>query len=428
MGTIVVGAGPVGLAVAWALRRRGEDVTVLGDRVAAPSAASASTGWLTPSLSTPLASPGIIGEGLRHALDRDGALVIRPRLDLTWARWLLAFRRAATPARYRAGVAALMDLNRGGLDLLDTLAAELRASGGVLDVHDGGVLALARTRGGLSWFDGLFAELAPLGFPGRIERMTGAEARSVEPAISPSVVEAARCTIDRNVDPDQLLAELIDHLQSQGVTVLDNAPLTSLVRDGRGWRVDAGRTTFAGSNWAVHHADHVVIAAGVASPRLLAPLGVRLPVIAGTGYGADVAGVDPLPATALYLAEVKIGTSTWGERLRVSGTFELFGRRPGWARIERQCKTLLRSATPYLDGLTADYAWTWGQAGQRPCTPDGLPIIGAVPGQPGLWIATGHNMLGVTLALSTGERLATQMLERPGDGDDLRAFAAGRTA
>ncbi|MGH2968978.1 MAG: FAD-dependent oxidoreductase, partial [Solirubrobacteraceae bacterium] len=49
--------------------------------------------------------------------------------------------------------------------------------------------------------------------------------------------------------------------------------------------------------------------------------------------------------------------------------------------------------------------------GLRPVAPDGVPIVGAVPGHEGLFVATAHAMLGVTLAPSTGEALAPLVLE-----------------
>lgn len=70
---------------------------------------------------------------------------------------------------------------------------------------------------------------------------------------------------------------------------------------------------------------------------------------------------------------------------------------------------MLARATHYLPGLAdlhALRAWT----GFRAATPDGIPLIGPVPGHAGVWLATGHEGLGVTTSLSTAELIATQLL------------------
>jgi D-amino-acid dehydrogenase len=73
---------------------------------------------------------------------------------------------------------------------------------------------------------------------------------------------------------------------------------------------------------------------------------------------------------------------------------------------------LIAAARPYLAGWSPDVdapveAW----AGLRPATPDGLPLIGALPGLEGAYLATGHGMLGVTLAPATAALLAPLVLE-----------------
>lgn len=425
VGTLVIGAGPVGLATAWALHRRGEDVMVIdADDVGAATAATASTGWLTPSLSTPLPSPGIFREGVRHMFDRDGALVIRPPRSVADLRWLVGFARAARPTRYRDGVAALLDLGRDGPELFDELCADMGTTsllaGDALRVQSDGLLAVALTDGGLSWFEGLFRELDPLGFRaafgGAFTAMSGAQAREVEPALSPDVRQAVRLTVDRVVDPDEFVMRLAEHLRARKVAVLGNVTALGLHR----------RPGQGGTEWVITtplrsiRAQRVVVAAGVATPGLLAPLHVRVPVISGLGYGVDVTEVDNRPELPLYLAEAKIGTSTFGARWRVSGTFELFGRQPAPDEIARRCRGLVAATAPYLAEPAHGPRFARPRYGHRPCTPDGLPIIGPVPGLPGLHLATGANMLGVTLACSIGERCA--------DGVCAAADAPPRTA
>jgi len=107
MRAAVVGGGVIGLASAFALLDVADSVEVLDAGAIGGGASAGNTGWVTPSVSTPLAAPGVLTMGLRSALDPRGALVIRPSLDPAWIAWLWRFARSSRQAVYRRGVAAL---------------------------------------------------------------------------------------------------------------------------------------------------------------------------------------------------------------------------------------------------------------------------------------------------------------------------------
>jgi D-amino-acid dehydrogenase len=94
--------------------------------------------------------------------------------------------------------------------------------------------------------------------------------------------------------------------------------------------------------------------------------------------------------------------------VRFAGTLEFSGLNHD-VRPERLGQ-LMRSASLYYDGVTqAEALDVW--VGLRPCTPDGLPAIGPLPGIQGLYAATGHGMLGLTLGPITGKLLSEQVLD-----------------
>jgi D-amino-acid dehydrogenase len=115
----IIGGGVIGLACAWSLAQKDVEVVVLERGVIGEGASKGNTGWVSPTISTPLASPGTLAMGLKSALDRNGALVIRPELDTRWMKWLWAFRAAASRERFLLGDEALHNLNRRTFEVLD---------------------------------------------------------------------------------------------------------------------------------------------------------------------------------------------------------------------------------------------------------------------------------------------------------------------
>src|SRR4029077_9275191 len=114
---VVVGAGVVGLACAWALRRAGASVVVLERGTVGAGVSRGNTGWVCPSFTYPLPAPGMVREGLRQLVTGGEAVVLRPSLDPAFVRWLWGFRRSCSQPRFDAGVRALLALNDRTLEL-----------------------------------------------------------------------------------------------------------------------------------------------------------------------------------------------------------------------------------------------------------------------------------------------------------------------
>ena len=363
------------------------------------AASKGNTGWVSPSISTPLASPGTLMMGMKSALDPRGALVIRPGLDTRWLRWLWAFRAAASPERFRRGVDPLLHLNARVFEVLDAYAAD----GVEFEMHDGGILVLGRSEKGIAWFEPVFEDLKSLGFPGDIEMLDLQQARAIEPALGDEVRYVVRTTIDRFVQPETLMRGLADRLRETGHEIREHVDVRSLAPHGGGWRVLTDDEPI--------DADRVVVATGAFSPALLRPLGLDVPIVPAKGYSITLRGEGIRPAQALYLCEPKIGLSGYEDGLRIAGTFELPGRdlrvdRERVQQIVEDAMVYLRDWHPAPDEIDVE-----GWAGWRPATPDSLPLLGPVRDRPGLYLATGHGMLGVTLAPGTGELIADMMID-----------------
>ena len=398
MRVAVIGGGVVGLCCAYELSRAGAQVSVLERGAIGGGASLGNTGWVVPSFSFPLPAPGIIGEGLRGMLRR-GPLVIHPSLDPTFLRWLLGFRRSATRARWQEGVKALLVLNRRTLELFDAYAA----AGVEFEMHRSGLLVVATSSEGFDSYLTIFRELGSLGYQGEIAELTADEAGALEPTLAARrLAGGVHARVDRYIRPESFTEGLARHLSAAGVDVRRQVEVSTLASANEQIRVE--------TNEGVVEADRVVVAAGASSYPLLAQLGVRMPLVGARGYSFTFAGGNTRPSQALYLAEAKVGISSYDDCVRVAGVFEL-GHKSD--RLDRgRVQAMLATVEPYFDGWrpgTESALLEW--AGLRPMTADGLPLIGRAPSLPNAFVATGHGMLGVTLAPATAALLAPLVLE-----------------
>ena len=411
---VVVGGGVVGLACAWELHRAGAAVTVLERRAIGGGVSFGNTGWIVPSMAFPLPAPGMVREGVRQLVTRGNAFVLRPSLDPAFVRWLWRFWRSSSARRFDAGMRALLALNRRTLELFDVY----RDAGIRFEMHATGLLIVARTHSGLVHYSDVFRRLRELGYEGGDPDQLDRDALfELEPALDRGNVEVGlHARVDRYVRPEELTQGLADRLRDEGAAILEQREVVDLRTGPDGW-------TLTTDNGEIR-AEKVVVAAGLPSVGLLSRFGGQVAVQPARGYSVTIRGEGTPPRHALYLAEAKIGLSPYSNGVRVAGVFEL-----GATRAEAPAgagERLLAAARPYLSGWRPEAEGpltTW--AGLRPATADGLPLIGELPGYRGLFVATGHGMLGVTLAPATAALLAPLVLEGRA-APELEPFSPGR--
>ncbi len=395
MKVLVVGGGVVGLCTAYALARAGADVTVVERDRCGQAASLGNAGWVAPVLSAPLPAPKLMGKSLRWMLKPDSPLLIRPRLSPSFLAWCWRFWRNSSPSRYRKGLETILALNRRTFELFD----ELRDSGVEFEMHSTGLVFVGLTEKVLSEELRVLSEVDKAGYSGDIEPLDRKALDVFEPALSEAVAGGFHAKADRFVQPETLTRGLADRLARIGVRLLEDTEVRGLARTGR-WRVRTPDEELV--------ADAIVVAAGAWTARLLAPLGVHIPLEAAKGYSVTAIGHGTRPRHALYMLEAKVGCSPFHDAVRLAGTLELAGMNLTLNR--RRIEGVVRAASTYLrDWQPKGIELEW--AGLRPLMPDGLPIIGAVPGHDALYVASGHGMLGVTLAPATATALAPLILE-----------------
>jgi D-amino-acid dehydrogenase len=387
---LVVGGGVVGLCVSYFLRRAGFDVVVVDRGRCGEGASLGNAGWIT-RFHGPLPAPGVVGQALRWTVRGKGPLRIHPRLDPALIGWLWRFLRSSRNGSYPARLQALVALNGSTFELYD----RLRADGVGFPQPTQGTLFAYLTR---SEFEHQLEELAHLraaGYDDPVEILDGDAARDLEPALSRDVEAGLFIAEDRCIRPELVTAALAAWLKADGVEVREDTEVRRLRRAAGSWAIETANGGLT--------ADAVVVAAGVASRTLVAPLGVRLPLEPGKGYSLVVTGTGSAPRRAVGLMEAKVPYTPFGDSARLTGFLELgaVDARVPPARLD----AIVRGAVPYFrDWRPQQRLHTW--AGFRPLSSDGLPFIGRVPRNDGLYVAAGHGTLGLTLAPATGEALA----------------------
>jgi D-amino-acid dehydrogenase len=373
-------------------------VTVLDAGPPERAASHVNAGWIVPTLAEPVPAPGLISTSIKWMLHSDSPLYIKPRLDPAFLRWTLRFWRHCNPRDYLAGTEAVAALGSRALALYDAM----RAAGVAYEEHRDGLLFAYRSRAALEHDYAALDPVRRFGFE-ISPLMDGGALRDFEPSLAHAVSGGYWLPRERSVRPDSLVRGLVDHLQQGGVTVRQGARVDRIETDGK----QVSAVIVAGEHVP---AASVVVAAGAWTPSLLKPLRVAMPIEAGKGYSIDLAP-PPLPAPVgrpLYLHETRVAITPLTGMIRLAGTMEFSGLNHH-IRQERVV-AIARSAGWAIAGWPAEVA-TSGPAvkvwtGPRPMTPDGLPVIGRVPGFPNLIVASGHAMLGVTLGPATGDAVA----------------------
>lgn len=400
---LIVGAGVVGLASALELVDRGIPVAIC-DREAPGDGASSGNAGLASFGHPPLTRPGASWRGLRWMLDRRSPLLLRPRLDPAFLRWLWRFHRRCNASHLERCMAVLGRLGHASRARLDRL---LDAAGGC-DARPRGWLDVYRTPAGAGSAASEAALHERFGFPS--EAWTGSTLRTREPAYREEVLGARHYQLATTLDPGRLVGGLVEHLRQRGVALRFGSAATGLIRDDRG-RIH-GATFEDGSRI---EAGTTLIASGAWSAPLAAMAGLKLPLEGARGYHVEFEAADPMPFLGAVLHESFIAITSFNGRLRLAGTLELAGLDRPWMR--ERLEHLPRAASACLLGL--DRATRVGEwAGYRPCLADGMPAIGAVPGHPGLLVATGHAMMGLTLAPATAAIVADHVIDGRSELDD----------
>ena len=401
---LVIGGGVIGVTSAYYLARDGWEVTLLDKGGVCAGSSYGNAGLIVPSHVVPLAAPGVWWQGVKWMLNSESPFYIKPRPSVELAKWLWRFRAACTPARMRQ---AMPLLRRLGVESLE-LYRELAEKGGFdFGFRQAGSMTVFFTPEGLAHGREEARLLREAGVA--VDLLDGAAARAAEPALRPGVVGALFCREDALLVPDRFVKGLAQLAESLGARVMT-------ATEAIGLRTTGDRVTGTETTRGLLSADTIVLAAGAWSPEVGRTLGLRVPIQPAKGYSLTYRRPARGPVIPLLPAEGRFSVTPMGEFLRFGGTLELAGMDLSINR--RRVNALRRSALRCIEGAEElELLEIW--RGLRPCTPDGLPLVGRSRRFGNLVVAAGHAMVGMSLGPVTG-KLVAQLVAGSTPAADIR--------
>lgn len=389
---LVAGGGIVGLACAHYLRQAGCEVTVIDQGDIGGECSHGNCGYICPSHVAPLTEPGAMKLALRSLFNPRSPFRVKPRFSPALAKWMLQFASRCTHQQVlTAGSHLQTILNASMAEYRSLMASEQLAC----EWEETGLLYVFEHERPLEGFaaeDRLLTEHFGLS----ATRIAGPDLCDFDPGLKPGLAGGFHYPGDASVRPDRLCSSWAERLRERGVTLREHCALSQVVREG-------GRITALETSQGRLSADHVVFALGARSTLWSKQLGLSIPIEPGKGYSLTLARPEHCPSHPILFPEQRVGVSPFEQGMRLGSMMEFAGYDTTIPpqRIAQLRDAARRYLVANVDGAAEE---TW--FGWRPMTWDSLPIIGPMPGLADAYLATGHNMIGVTLAAATGRLVA----------------------
>ncbi len=397
---LVVGGGMMGVCTAYYLAERGSKAMLVEKGEVGAGCSNANAGLLVPGHSMPLATPGIIAKGIRWMLNPESPFYIKARIERDLFSWLWTFRHSCHSEKMHQSMDYLCQLNSASKQLFEELADR----GLRFFFEKKGLLIVCKTKSNLEAAVQEVKDKEKLKIPATI--LSKERLLEMEPALSDDVAGGVHFPQDGHIDCHQFLTAIAEQARARGAKIITRTEVI-------GWEKDRGKIKKIMTTRGEISAEQIVLAAGAWSAPLVKELGLRLPIQAAKGYSLSYKKPSNSPAMPMILSETKVAVTPLPGILRLGGTLELAGMD---LRINRRrVEAIMKTAPNYLRGIKAEemeLVELW--RGLRPCSPDGVPLLGRCERYNNLVVASGHAMQGVSLGPITG-KLVSQILsgEKP---------------
>ncbi|MEJ8816407.1 NAD(P)/FAD-dependent oxidoreductase [Lacibacter sp. H407] len=404
---IVVGGGIIGLSSAYYLQQSGWDVTVLDKGDFSDNCSYGNAGYVCPSHFIPLATPGIVTQGLKWMWNSKSPFYVEPRLNAALISWGLKFMKSATVKHVEESAVPLRDIA-----ILSQHCYETWANIPDFDFayEKKGLLEYFQTTEKEEHSHHAVEDAKKLGLDAVM--LSAAEVQAMEPQVQLNIRGALYFKCDAHLYPQKLMKGLLTILKQSGVQLLSNAEVT-------GFEMNGQQIRSVKTKQQQYDADLVVIATGSWSREIASMAGLNLPLMPGRGYSVTL---EDSPFKLNYPAVLQEGrvaiTPMDGNKIRFGGTMEItsINTPPRMKRVAGILDAVERYLPEFRIPMPAEKDIWYGY---RPCSADGMPYIGRV--KKNVIIATGHAMVGLSLGAGTG-KLVAELANQQSTSVDLKPY------
>jgi len=402
MKVVVIGGGVIGLSSAYFLQEAGHSVTVIDQTDISNNCSYGNAGYVCPSHFVPLATPGIVKQGLKWMLNPESPFYVKPRLSWSLMQWGLKFMQMATPENVEKAAMPLKDFALVSQHWYEEWAKLPQFK---FAYEHKGLLEIFQTDKVADHSHHLVKKAHELGLTDT-RLLNQEELFALEPQHKMNAIGAVYFACDAHLYPNKLMKQLIEDLKSKGVQFCLEETVKSFEKEN-------GKIKSVITDKNKYTPDAVVLATGSWSREMVQQLGITMPLMPGRGYSITLENSPYQTNYPSVLVEGRVAlTPMDGNKMRFGGTMEITTTQapPQMNRVVGVLKAV-KKFFPEFDIPTPSWEQVW--YGYRPCSADGLPYLGRSRKIQNLVVATGHSMIGLSLGAGTGKLVAEIIDEKP---------------
>jgi D-amino-acid dehydrogenase len=393
--TAIIGGGAIGLFSAYFLNRLGHRVTVVdtGPVPGLSACSSGNAGLIVPSHFIPLASPGVLKEGLKNLLKPSAPFGVSWSFNPELFGWLWQFYKSSLSRSLATRAGLLAELHLLSRDLYLEIQEDQNIN---MTLSLSGLLMVSEKEKTFQQDIRTAGQSISLGMPAEI--WSAQKYSEQNSTLNPRVAGAVYYPWDGSIDPLPMLNHLKHWLKNNGVRFIENA---KSVR----WRIEGRqiRSIMTPDNEVI--ASHFLVSAGSQSSGILKELGLSIPLQPAKGYSYLFKNEHKSVSHPTLLQDAHVALTPYANHTRIAGNFLLGNNRSVVPQYRLDdIDSSVRKTYPgwKFPEPASNRSWS----GNRPVSPDGLPMIGKSSVYKNLSVSTGHAMMGISLAPASGSIIA----------------------
>ncbi|MDG1681678.1 MAG: FAD-dependent oxidoreductase, partial [Flavobacteriaceae bacterium] len=364
-----------------------------------------------PSHLIPLASPDSLKNGLKWMFDSKSPLYIKPRFSLSLLNWMYAFAKSSSNYHVNKSIPLIKDITLLSQQLYDEIKQKSYFN---FHYEKKGLLMLCKSQKYLDSESKLVDTAVSHGLNAKM--VTKSDLKKIEPNIKIDAIGGSYFNCDFHTTPNEFMSEMKKYLKISGVKIIKNTKITDInIKNGIIKNINSFENKI--------YADEFILCAGSWSNLLSKKLNLNLLLQAGKGYSINILDKTKITIPAI-LSEAKVAVTPMNGFTRIAGTMEIAGinKNISKARVDTIVKL---SKNYYPDLKIKSTVINNASSGLRPVSPDGLPYIGRSSKCDNLIIATGHAMMGWSMATATG-LIVSEILEKKKLSLNIESYSPDR--